>query len=264
MSSDTSVLKWTAIVAVVIIGCFCLGYFLGPNFPVGGGDKTPTPLPGSTQVAMVPSSDETQRIPRPQVTLVDETATVEAENRRKEAEKKRKEEEQKKKEEAERKRLEEEALKAAATPTPSPTPDAPEGNETRDPEATTEEPKTAEPGAEEPPRTEVDTPKPEPERPKVAETPKPERPAETPKSTPSPAAQGSLYKVRVGSFPSEDNAKRKASELSGRGYQTRIVSETVGGKKVYRVQVGAYKDKANADRTALELRANGEDPEVSD
>ncbi len=256
MNSDTSVLKWTAIVAAVIIGCFCIGYFLGPNFPLGGSNKTSTTPPGSTQVAMGTSNDETRRIPRPQVTLVDETATVEAENRIKEAEKKRKEEEQRLKEEADRKKLEEDALKAAASPTPSPTPEGPLSDAPQAPEISTETPKAVEPGAEEPSRPELEVPKPEPEKPRVVVAAKPEK-----KSEKSPV-EGAIYKVRVGSFPSEDNAKRKANELSGRGYQTRIVSETVGGKKVYRVQVGAYKDKSNADRTALELKANGEEPEV--
>ena len=46
MNSDTSVLKWAAIVGIVIIGCFCLGFFvLGPNTPFGGLGKAATPAP---------------------------------------------------------------------------------------------------------------------------------------------------------------------------------------------------------------------------
>ena len=62
-----------------------------------------------------------------------------------------------------------------------------------------------------------------------------------------------LYKVQVGAFKSETNAKNLAQDLKSKGYDYLIVKSN----GLYKVQVGAYKLKTNAEKTQARLKELG-------
>jgi cell division septation protein DedD len=61
-----------------------------------------------------------------------------------------------------------------------------------------------------------------------------------------------LYRVQVGAFSSEANARGLANELAGKGYQVLVVPGSL-----YRVQVGAFSQRDNAETLKRELEDKG-------
>lgn len=232
MDSDNSALKWTAAAVGVILVCFCLGYYvLGPNARRGTGTTDPN---GITIVALKPS-------PSPSDTgifITEKTAEIEAKRKKlaEAAAKKKADDEAKKLAEDAAAKLKAEAAaakKAAeATPTPTPSPD---------PTPTPEE--TASPDA---------TPTPE----------STDEPTPTPAPTATPVSK-IIYRVRVGSYDSQDTARSLATELNGRGYSTSVVIDRSGDKTLYQIQVGAFRDEKTAKDTQKELKTNGYEATIS-
>lgn len=251
MNSETSVLKWMAAAAGVILACFCLGYFvLGPK--ARPGDPGVVQVSEASGSAIASPATQTAQPSVASVVVEERTEEIEAKRRKAEEERKKKEAEEAKKkaEEEAKKKAEEEAKKLAeaeaaanATPTPdaAPTPDA---------EAPTPDP--ANPTPDQP--TENPTPDNGGEAKPVERQPTP-IPATPPAASTAAAAK---YHVRVGSFGSRDAAKGLQAELAGRGYSGMIVQDG----DTYRVQIGAYGEKKNAETKAKELRANGYDVDV--
>lgn len=64
---------------------------------------------------------------------------------------------------------------------------------------------------------------------------------------------GTLYKVQLGAFSVEANAKKLEAELESRGYEAFIVRKD----GYYKVQTGAFSVKANAEKLEKELEAKG-------
>ena len=69
----------------------------------------------------------------------------------------------------------------------------------------------------------------------------------------SQTSTGNLYKVQVGAFSKESNAKDMEKKLQAKGYQTYIVQE----KGLYKVQVGAFSELKNAQVLADKLVKDG-------
>lgn len=268
MDSETPIWKWTAALVGVVVACFCLGYFVLGSPRLGGSNvaaNNPAPVGGAGIIA------EATPAPRPSppaILIQERTGEIEAKRQRdaeaakkkadEEAKKRAAEEVKRKADETERKRKEEEA-KAQATAAPAPTatpeptpeapivaPDAPKSDGTTPDAPKTDETKPTDPK----PADKGESAVPAPPAPA---TPKPE-PA-TPKPTPAPT----LYRVRVGSYPTRDAAKSMASELSGRGYSSTVV----GVDGAFHVQVGAYKNRDKAESAQKELAANGYDVSVT-
>lgn len=70
-----------------------------------------------------------------------------------------------------------------------------------------------------------------------------------------PQTSSEMYCVQTGAFTKEDNAKKLAAELNGKGFSTYI---TKSGS-YYKVQVGAYSLKMNATNMQKKLQAAGYD-----
>ncbi|HVK04738.1 MAG TPA: SPOR domain-containing protein [Armatimonadaceae bacterium] len=287
MQSDSSVMKWAAGVLLVIVVCFCLGYFvLGPSSRFG--QRTAASVNGGDGATVI----ERSVLPSPGsgIEVKDRTSEIEAARRKAEEERKKRAEEEKKKreeEEEKRKREEEERENALPSPTASATPDPDDLPVTASPSPPAVGPdEEGEPAAARPPRTAgPDTPVTAPNSVPVAapapmpsplpprETPPPAPPATRPGNSTPPAAApptagappaGPLFRVRVGTFAERENAQNLATELNGRGYQASIQSDRgANGKTVYRLQVGAYRDEKNAREIVAELKANGYDATLS-
>ncbi|NLY52024.1 MAG: SPOR domain-containing protein [Firmicutes bacterium] len=63
---------------------------------------------------------------------------------------------------------------------------------------------------------------------------------------------GTLYRVQVGAFSSEANARSLADELGKLGYQVLVIPGSL-----HRVQVGAFSQRQNAERLKGELEGKG-------
>lgn len=66
---------------------------------------------------------------------------------------------------------------------------------------------------------------------------------------------GKLYKVQVGAFTKQDNAKNLVSELKADGFDAYYYSS----EGLYKVQAGAFSDKSNADALVKSLKSAGYD-----
>lgn len=64
---------------------------------------------------------------------------------------------------------------------------------------------------------------------------------------------GLVHTVQVGYFSVESNARRLATEIENRGFQTYLLKHN----NAYKVQVGAYQAREQADRASLELKGMG-------
>ncbi len=81
----------------------------------------------------------------------------------------------------------------------------------------------------------------------------PPQPAEpAPVQTKSSSEGARLYRVQVGAFSSEANARSLADELGKLGYQVLVVPGPL-----HRVQVGAFSQRQNAERLKGELEGKG-------
>lgn len=73
-------------------------------------------------------------------------------------------------------------------------------------------------------------------------------------TTPTTPDEGdNLYRVQVGAFSSEQNAKSFKTELENAGFSTYLVKD--GG--FYKIQVGAFSEKANAQNMLNQLNEKG-------
>lgn len=68
-----------------------------------------------------------------------------------------------------------------------------------------------------------------------------------------------LYRVQVGAFTNQDNAKKLQAQLKSKKYETLIVK--VGN--YYKVQVGAYNKKDNATKMLNKLKNDGYNPFIT-
>ncbi len=73
-----------------------------------------------------------------------------------------------------------------------------------------------------------------------------------PVQTESGSSGTRLYRVQVGAFSSEANARGLAEELSRLGYQVLVIPGSL-----HRVQVGAFSQRTNAERLKAELEGKG-------
>lgn len=86
----------------------------------------------------------------------------------------------------------------------------------------------------------------------VRESPTPVVQKTAPPSVSAPPSSKQLYRVQVGAFSSEANARGLADELIGKGYQAIVVPGSL-----HRVQVGAFSERDNAETLKRELEGKG-------
>jgi DedD protein len=70
-----------------------------------------------------------------------------------------------------------------------------------------------------------------------------------------PSADG--WMVQLGSFGDESNAQRLADRVKSVGQEARIYPFTAGGRTMYRVRVGSFPTRNRAEATASALSAHG-------
>jgi len=96
-------------------------------------------------------------------------------------------------------------------------------------------------------------------------------PAAATKPSSSPAASSASsqaapargdWAVQLGSFGTEDNAKKLADKAKVYGYKPEVAGFRASGRAMYRVRLGPYKSRAEADATASALSAHGFAPQV--
>jgi cell division protein FtsN len=75
---------------------------------------------------------------------------------------------------------------------------------------------------------------------------------------------GRSYRVQVGRFADETDARRLRDELAGSGLSPRVVRTERDGVVLYRVQVGTFKMKENADRQVGQLKEQRYEPYIAD
>ena len=73
-------------------------------------------------------------------------------------------------------------------------------------------------------------------------------------STTAPAQSGPGWLVQVGSFGSEENARRQAGRIADAGYTARLYPHSAGGGVMYRVRVGPEPSREGAEEIASSLR----------
>ncbi|NMB12822.1 MAG: SPOR domain-containing protein [Firmicutes bacterium] len=73
-----------------------------------------------------------------------------------------------------------------------------------------------------------------------------------PSPVPSQPSSKQLYRVQVGAFSSEANARSLANELANKGYQVVVIPGSL-----YRVQAGAFSQRDNAETLKRELEGKG-------
>ena len=86
--------------------------------------------------------------------------------------------------------------------------------------------------------------------------PKPASVPEPPSSTPVTAPKTS-WVVQLGSFSSQQNARRLANDVGGHGFPVFLMSLDRSGKKLYRVRVGPLETRAQATELAGRLAKLG-------
>ena len=90
----------------------------------------------------------------------------------------------------------------------------------------------------------------------VSVAPQPDAPAASgaTSSTTAPAQSGPGWLVQVGSFGSEENARRQADRIADAGYTARLYPHSAGGGVMYRVRVGPEPSREGAEEIASSLR----------
>jgi len=87
------------------------------------------------------------------------------------------------------------------------------------------------------------------------------------KPAPRPAKPVSMQKtdwaVQLGSFSSQQNARRLAGEVGGHGFSVFLMPLDRSGKKLYRVRVGPLKTRAEATELAARLKKLGYSGQVT-
>lgn len=96
-------------------------------------------------------------------------------------------------------------------------------------------------------------PTPAPAQPPAAATP----PAPRPTPAPAPTAAKGDWVVQLGSFGSEDNARRLAQRAGTFGYKAVVSSTQAANRTMYRVRVGPYAARREAEAAASALGAHG-------
>lgn len=263
---DPADIKLVVGVAGFIVLCFLVGYFvLGKRFGDAGSNSTTPPDQVAITPTVVPSG--TQAVPKGTLTIIDNTAALEAKRKKAEDEAKKKaaDEAKKKAEEDAKKLAALEAQENMASPTPAATiavPDPDDLPENKPVPVATPTPAPDEDDIPTTPKVEpTPTPKPSPSPDPVT----PDDPEDKAMSTPPVATvfNGPLYRVRVGTFEGKSNAESRAAELKSAGYETSLSTDVVDGKVVYRLQVAAYKSEKTAREFAKEVEAKGFQTTVS-
>ena len=90
----------------------------------------------------------------------------------------------------------------------------------------------------------------------VAESAPPDRPAR-PAAAANARNDAGGWVVQLGSFRDRDNADRQAARVTTYGFEPAVSVFTAGGQSMYRVRVGPYPSRGRADETASTLGANG-------
>jgi len=73
-----------------------------------------------------------------------------------------------------------------------------------------------------------------------------------------PAQSNQIFRLQLGKFSSEENARKLAADVkASTGLDMYVGSENAGGKMLYRVQGGAFGKKENAESYARELELKG-------
>ncbi|MGQ9463801.1 MAG: SPOR domain-containing protein [Candidatus Fervidibacter sp.] len=94
--------------------------------------------------------------------------------------------------------------------------------------------------------------------PTEVQPPQPPISSESKQLPPPPTSETKrAYRVRVGVFSQEENAKRWLETLTSLGYYPYTEEEVVGGQKRFRVYVGAFDNRESAERLRQELKAKG-------
>lgn len=75
---------------------------------------------------------------------------------------------------------------------------------------------------------------------------------------------GRSYRVQVGRFTDESDARRLRDELEGSGLSPRIVKTERDGVVLFRVQVGTFKMEENAKRQVEQLKEKQYEPYIAD
>jgi cell division protein FtsN len=78
------------------------------------------------------------------------------------------------------------------------------------------------------------------------------------------AESGPLYRVQVGRFADEGDARALAEELTRDGLSPSVVRGGPEGKGLYRVQVGTYRLRDNADKALETLRRKQLEPYLAE
>jgi cell division septation protein DedD len=86
------------------------------------------------------------------------------------------------------------------------------------------------------------------------------------KETPAGADTGvrRSYRVQVGRFVNETDARRLRDELTGSGLSPRVVRTEKDGTVLYRVQVGTFRQKENAERQIEKLKSQSYEPYLAE
>lgn len=82
--------------------------------------------------------------------------------------------------------------------------------------------------------------------------------------TPAEAEAGPLYRVQVGRFADESDARALAEELKRDGLAPSVVRSGPEGKGLYRVQVGTFRQRENADKALEALRRKQLEPYLAE
>lgn len=104
----------------------------------------------------------------------------------------------------------------------------------------------------------------------AAQAGKSEKPAPKPdqqagsgvKPTPGAALEVQEWVVQVGSFSSQDNAERLASQLKAQGFKAYVSKYRDGSNTLHRVRVGPVQGREAADSLAEQLRDGGQKVKV--
>jgi DedD protein len=85
------------------------------------------------------------------------------------------------------------------------------------------------------------------------------KPAAKPAATAaaSPGASAHDWAVQLGSFGTEDNAKKLAQKVNVYGYKPEVSTVRASGRAMYRVRLGPYRSRAEADAAASAVSAHG-------
>jgi cell division protein FtsN len=82
---------------------------------------------------------------------------------------------------------------------------------------------------------------------------------------PRPGSEGGpLYRVQVGRFAAEGDARALAEELKRDGLSPSVVRNGPEGKGLYRVQVGTFRQRENADKALEALRKKQLEPYLAE